>query len=130
SGVERQLVTDLSGPEQVAEERPFTVGEADIDPARIELDWGDVVVGPIDAEAAPQFVHRHVWAALDEAPELGRRALAVALGVRVLSGPETGARWVPRRAGYRTVLPLGAIRLWGAIRSRRAACRHHAVHGC
>src|SRR6187402_1584700 len=81
SGVERQLIADLTGPEQVTEERPFAVREADVDPARIELDGGDVVVAAVDAEAAPQFVHRHVRAALDEAPELGRRALAVALGV-------------------------------------------------
>ena len=36
--VERQLVADLAGPQQVAEERAFARREADVDPARIELD--------------------------------------------------------------------------------------------
>ena len=72
--VERELIADLAAAQQLAEERTLAARQADVHVPAVELDLGHVVIRAVDRETAPELVHRHVRAALDEAPQLRRRA--------------------------------------------------------
>ena len=64
----------------------------------LERDRRDVVVAAVDREPAPELVHRHVRAALDEAAQLRGRALAPARSAAVHPHARAG-RPAPGRVG-------------------------------
>src|SRR5262245_53663849 len=77
--VERQLVADLAAAQQLAEQAALAGRQADEHATAVDLDDRDLVLRAVDPEPASQLMHRDVGAALDEAPELWRRAAGGAL---------------------------------------------------
>ena len=106
-------------------------GRAELRPAKhlwgkvtADVDRRDVVLDPGDPESAAQLVHRHVRAALDEAPELGRRAADRGEGRRRRRGG--GHRRAVRR-GWRGGLGWSAALRGPGVRRRRSARRRHSA---
>ena len=85
--IERQLVADLAGAQQFAEQAALALRQADEDPVAIDVDRRHVVVATIDGEPPTELVHRHVRPALDEPAELRRRRLIDGRRLAGRSGP-------------------------------------------
>jgi hypothetical protein len=89
-----ELCAHRAGPDQVAQDPVLALGQADEAPARFDLEAGHVVVGGLHPEPAADLVDRQVGPALDEPPELGRRAAGAGADSSLVDDRAGGSRQV------------------------------------